>query len=705
MPEEETQVQARAKAFFEKARKAAGARNYDRAIDMYLEGLRFAPDAVQQGHVALRELALLRQEKGGPKPSRQEVNNRLQGKTALEQMLNAEYLLAKDPEHLPYAEAVLKAAVAGGYREAAKWIADLMFLANNNARRASLQIYLLLKDAYAAIGQLDRAVAVCQRALRLKPDNEGLAEDLRELSAKLSAAIDKDEEEDDLAEFFKDHQGPEKAQASNDVIDTEGYALAADEEIGKGDGIGTVSGNDSGQDLTKAKAFFEKGQKAAEAGSFDYAIDMYLEGLRRAPDALEEGHLPLGELALQRQGRGGKKPTMVERVKRLRGKTALEQMLNAEYLYVKDPSHLPYAEAMLKAAVAGGYERTANWIANLVFQTNNALEKPSVHTYILLKDSYKSLGKFDKAVAACQRAVRLKPEDGELAEEYKNLSAELTMAKGKYDGNGGFRGSIKDREAQARLYSQDRVVKTEDYRVSAVREARKALAQDPDLSKNIFYLAEVLSDLETDEAENEAIQLLENTYQARSDFSFKRRAGLFKIKQLRRKTKAARAALEAKPDDAQAKAAAEELSVQLNKVELEHYLLCVKNYPTDMKAKYEYGVRLIRNKRYDEAIPLFQEAKKDPRQKIAAMDKTGYCFFMKGWYSDAIDVFTQAIDSYEIKDDAVGKELRYNLARAYEGQGETEKALEIYRKVAQLDFSYKDVSRRVDKLRGTQNQK
>jgi Tfp pilus assembly protein PilF len=138
---------------------------------------------------------------------------------------------------------------------------------------------------------------------------------------------------------------------------------------------------------------------------------------------------------------------------------------------------------------------------------------------------------------------------------------------------------------------------------------------------------------------------------------------------------------------------------QLNKAEMEHYALCVKNYPTDLKVKYEYGTLLVRNKRFDEAIPLLQEALRDPRHKIAAMDKIGLCFFMKGWYIDAADIFTQALDSYEIKDDDIAKELRYNLARSFEEQGEKAKALEIYRKIAQLDFGYKDVSQRVDKLR------
>ena len=77
------------------------------------------------------------------------------------------------------------------------------------------------------------------------------------------------------------------------------------------------------QMLAKARAFFEKAEKVGRTNNFDYAIDLYLQGLHYSPEALKEGHLPLCELALQRQRRGGKKPTMVERVKRLRGKTPL----------------------------------------------------------------------------------------------------------------------------------------------------------------------------------------------------------------------------------------------------------------------------------------------------------------------------------------------------------------------------------------------
>jgi len=680
MPEKDIgQLLAKARDFFERARKAAEAGDFDFAVDMYLEGLRFAPDAVQEGHIKLRELALVRECKGGPKPSTAEVRKRLEGETALEQMLGAEYLLAKDPGHLSYGGAILKSAVEGGYVETAKWIADLMFLANNKAKKPSLQIYVLLKDSYAAIGRLDRAVAACRSAIKLKGGDRDLVEEFKTLSAKLAVARGKSD--------------------GGDVVEPKEQLLSGVEADGGMNQLEDVS-EDDGQLLVKAKVFFEGAGKSAETDNFDYAIDMYLEGLRCAPDALREGHIPLCELALRRQGKGGKKPTMLERVKRLGGKTALEQMLNAEYLFAKAPDHLPYAEAMLKAAVRGGYKKTAGWIANFVFQANNAAEKPSLQTYLLLKDCYAAIGEFERALAACQCASRVKPDDEELADEFQRLSAELTVARGKYDQEGDFRQSIKDRESQERLQAQESVVKTEDYRRSAVEEARKAMAQDPGLSRNIFDLAEALSDLRNDKAENEAIRLLEDTYKTKRDFSFKQRAGELKIKQLKRKLREAKTALETNVGDAQAELEVEELSAQLSDTELEHYRLCVENYPTDLRAKYEYGIRLVGDKRYDEAIPLFQDAQRDPRHKISAMDKIGLCFFMKGWFADAIDVFTRAIESYEIKDDSVAKELRYNLARTYQEQGDTEKALEIYRRIAQLDFAYKDVRQQVDKLRG-----
>ncbi len=696
MPEPDIQALSQAEPYFDRARQASEAGDFDEAIGAYLDGLRKAPNAVETGHIPLRVLALQRQRQGGTRPTENEISQHLSnGDTALDRMLNAEYLLAKDPEHLAYAEAVMRAAVEGQFVEATKWIADLMFLANNNAKKPSISVYQLLKDSYEAVGLLERAISACQRAVRHKPEDLMLTADLKRLRDKLIAKKRPGSARLSSSRAEKGDITPDLSGA-DEALEDQGPSVVRDPEsvLSDAEDLATVT----------AKAFFDKAKKAVESKNYDYAIEMYLDGLRYAPEALEEGHLPLGEVGLQRRGKGGKKPSMVDRVKHLRGKTPLDQMLNAEYLFAKDPDHLPYAEAFLKAAVDGGYHRTGGWIANLIFQTNNAMEKPSLQTYLLLKRAYTAMGEYDKAVAACQRAVRMRPDDKDLADEFKNLSAELTMSKGKYDMGGDFRQSIRDQETQAKLYSQDRVIKTQDYRLSAVEEARAAYAKDPDLPKSVFDLADALADLGEEASENEAIRLLEDAGESRQDFRYLKQAGVLRIKQIKRKLRTAKRLLAKQPEDAPAQATVRELTEKLNTTEREHYRLCMENYPTDTGAKYEYGVRLINNEQYNEAIPLFQEAQKDPKRKISAMAKIGYCFFMKAWYTDAIEVFARAIDAYEIKDDATAKELRYNLARAYEEQGDKAKALEYFRRIAQLDFGYKDVSNRVDRLRAEANE-
>ena len=458
-------------------------------------------------------------------------------------------------------------------------------------------------------------------------------------------------------------------------------------------------------DLEKARAFFERAEEVEATDNFDYAIDLYLEGLRLAPEALEDGHAPLRRLALIRQGKGGKKPSLVDKMKHRGGKVPLEEMLNAEFLMAKDPDHLPYAEAMLTACVAGGYMRSAQWIARLIFDANRESDKPSLATYLLLKDSYVQMEMFSMAIKACQQAIELKVrDDGPLRDELRNLTAQLTMQKGKYDQDGDFRKAIKDRARQEKLHRSEDLVKSVDSRAKAVEDARKAVAEAPQSMANVLKLVDVLVAQDTEQACREALEVLEKAYAEKKDFALKRRWGQLKIKRLKSDMRAAKTALETDSEDEALKNEYTAIVEKLVQAELEHYRLCVANYPTDLRMKYEYGLSLLNNKQYDDAIPLFQEAQKDPRYKVTAMDKTGLCFYLKQWYDDAIDIFTEALGACEVKDSATAKDLRYNLAKSYEHKGQIKEALELYRKLAQLDFGYKDVRRRVDKLRNANDQ-
>jgi tetratricopeptide (TPR) repeat protein len=274
----------------------------------------------------------------------------------------------------------------------------------------------------------------------------------------------------------------------------------------------------------------------------------------------------------------------------------------------------------------------------------------------------------------------------------------MTVEKGKYGQAGDFRDSIHDKDEQYRLHNQDYVVKSSNVKQDIVERARKKVAAQPTVA-NVIELADAMFELETSEGEKEGYELLAASYQKTHDFGFIKRSNEQKIKKLRSALKEAQAKAKANPEECPLQQKPEQVQHQLDLVELEHYRMCTENYPTELKYKYEYGRALIKSQQFDRAIPLFQESQKDPRLKIVSMDKIGLCFLLKGWLEDAIDIFQRALEQMVNKDSTIGKDIRYNLARAYETQGKLEEALTLYRKLAQTDFSYKDVGQRIDKLR------
>ena len=59
--------------------------------------------------------------------------------------------------------------------------------------------------------------------------------------------------------------------------------------------------------LEMAKGCFDRAKEATQRNNFDYAIHLYLEGLRLNPKDIENGHRGLRDCALRRrnQGKGG----------------------------------------------------------------------------------------------------------------------------------------------------------------------------------------------------------------------------------------------------------------------------------------------------------------------------------------------------------------------------------------------------------------
>jgi len=102
----------------------------------------------------------------------------------------------------------------------------------------------------------------------------------------------------------------------------------------------------------KGKAFFDRADQVAETGNYDFAIEMYLEGLKREPDELERGYKPLWDMALKRKLHGGKPAGMMDQFKLRPGKDPIENLIKSCHLLAKDPGSVTSMVAVHKAAMA-----------------------------------------------------------------------------------------------------------------------------------------------------------------------------------------------------------------------------------------------------------------------------------------------------------------------------------------------------------------
>src|SRR5690242_12002400 len=109
---------------FAAARRLADDGDYDRAIDLFLAGLRLDPDNVA-AHKDLRTIGLKRKAAGGKSLGMIERLRSLRAKAEpIESLIGAERVLAHNRGDLNAMEALAKAASLGRFEQMAGWIAD-----------------------------------------------------------------------------------------------------------------------------------------------------------------------------------------------------------------------------------------------------------------------------------------------------------------------------------------------------------------------------------------------------------------------------------------------------------------------------------------------------------------------------------------------------------------------------------------------------
>jgi len=463
----------------------------------------------------------------------------------------------------------------------------------------------------------------------------------------------------------------------------------------------------SSEDKAKARKWFVRARELGDKRQFEYAIEYYVNGLEFWPDAVEDACKPLHGCAVARRQTGGKKPGLKDTMRRsVTDKDAKKALMNAAWLFGHDPDNLQYIEGFARNASKLGATASAKWAAGVCLKGLETNPKASSKQFQGLVELLEEIGDhaaadgngalgtevFQMAVDTLSLWQRRLPRDRQPEERMKNLSTKLTILKGKYKDSGSFRDSIVDREEQEELHDRHRSVQADERVDELIVKAEEEYRTNPNDGRALNTLIELLTRREHEPSEAKAIGILVEEFKRTGEYGRKQLADDIRMKQLNRAVR-----LVGKSGDAEA---VKEHQLAALRFEMGVFKERLERYPTDNRVKFEYAVRLFRAGRFDDAIPLFQTARVDPKNKTACALYLGRCFYRKAYHSQAISTLAAEVERYEVKDDDLAKSMLYWLGRSHEDAQDVAAARNTYGRILQLDYNFKDVRERLDRIPG-----
>jgi tetratricopeptide (TPR) repeat protein len=143
---------------------------------------------------------------------------------------------------------------------------------------------------------------------------------------------------------------------------------------------------------------------------------------------------------------------------------------------------------------------------------------------------------------------------------------------------------------------------------------------------------------------------------------------------------------------------AKRMAAQGNQVELEIYAARSARDPNNLLLQFELGMRFKRAGKYREAIQAFQAAREDVRHRAETQLQLGESFQHIRQFKLALSSYEAAIEAADTMQPEVKKLALYRAGVLSAEFKDVDRAEKYLTELAAIDFGYRDVADRLDKL-------
>jgi tetratricopeptide (TPR) repeat protein len=438
--------------------------------------------------------------------------------------------------------------------------------------------------------------------------------------------------------------------------------------------------------------------------NYDYAVDLLMQVLEKEP-AFYDGRKALRQAQANKSGGGGgffkkawssasSSPLVAKGQLALRRNPA-EALAIGEQILNSDAASSAGHRLIAEAAIALDMPKTAVMSLDILFQNSPKDKNVAMQYANVLAET----GEAQRAERILMEIARAMPNDAELHQALKDLSARKTLSEGGYDsladGQGSYRDILRNPDEAKSLEQANRVQKTEDQAQNLIAEYEARLKTEPNNVRLLRNIAELYTQKKKFDLALEFYEKIKATEAGASDATIDSAIALTKTRQFEHEVEQLDATA---PDytDRVAQINAEKQAYRIAECQKR-----VERNPMDFAVRYEMGVLYFNAGKISEAIAEFQKSKNNLNKKIASMNYLGQCFAKRKMYPLAATTFQDAIKEKQVFDEEK-KELVYNLGIVFEAMEKQKESIEQFEQIYAIDSSYKDVAARVDKFYGSQ---
>ena len=434
---------------------------------------------------------------------------------------------------------------------------------------------------------------------------------------------------------------------------------------------------------------WKRAQAASRRNHYELAIRLLNPLLREAPGFLE-GRKFLRENQLKFKQKLTFSDVMARnKISHLIKKSPEKALVQVELVLEKSPNDIKSNNLLYVAAMAGGLPHTASFALEEICR---AYPKQSSYLHKLGKH-YTDLENYAKAVEIYKKITKLKPSDAEAVKNSKDLAAKASMKETNLEDATSIKNILKDSaEAQA-LEASGRIAATADQLEDQLVISLKAFEKEGKTLAKAKEVAKIYERLKNwKEAEIFYIKAFDLS---KNDLSLQNQALLMKQQGVEAELEEVKSQLEKTTEDKKLKTKFD----TLRKQQLENEIaLCQKRVdanPTDLALRLALAQAFYDIGDNSAALPNLQKAEGSPHLKTKVLLLKAKVFESKGMSDMAIKQLEEAIEKLSTMDETK-KEVVYQLGDLQFKRGNKKEALIYFKEIYEVDYGYRDVSKRVE---------